>query len=148
MKFSATALLTAVLASTAAAAPATSEVKSMSTAATWTITDFKRVCNEADTSCDWSFGIKDADKITKCAYTVKKTGDAPASRTSQTGVACGAYSVTSAWSGQFGEGQGFTTLSVVDYAAKTIAWPAYTDNQLAAGTVVKPDQSYPVQALP
>lgn len=145
MKFSVTALLTAALASSAMAAPADAQVKSMSTAASWTITDAKRVCNKDDTSCDWSFGIKDGNAVTKCAYTVKGS---PASHAPQTGVACGKYSVTSAWSGQFGPGEGFTTLSVIDYKAKRIVWPAYTDKQLASGKVVKPDQSYPVQALP
>ena len=44
--------------------------------------------------------------------------------------------------------QGFTTLSVVDSAAKTIVWPAYTDKQLVNNTVVTPDQSYTPQNLP
>lgn len=40
-----------------------------------------------------------------------------------------------------------TTLSVVDYAANLIVFPAYTDKQLTNGTVVTPDQSYTPQAL-
>ncbi|CRK23756.1 hypothetical protein BN1708_013790, partial [Verticillium longisporum] len=61
---------------------------------------------------------------------------------------CGPYTVTSSWSGQFGEGNGFTTLAVVNRSSKQIVWPAYTDKQLAKAVVVKPNQSYPVQALP
>ena len=73
----------------------------------------------------------------------------PASRQKAGGPGkCGAYTVTSGWSGQFGEGNGFTTLSVVDQAKKLIVWPAYTDKQLAGGKVVKPDQAYAPTKLP
>lgn len=36
---------------------------------------------------------------------------------------------------------------MVNYPAKLIVYPAYTDNQVKAGTVVTPDQSYTPQAL-
>lgn len=146
MKFSAAALV-ALFAATGLAAPAP-ETKSMATANTWTIESMKRVCNKEDTSCDWSFGINAGGAKTSCKYTVKKQGSTRASRSPQKGAKCGDYTVTSGWSGQFGEGQGFTTLSVVNNPKRLIAWPAYTDKQLAGGKVVKPNQSYPVQALP
>lgn len=111
----------------------------------------KRQCDRADTNCHWSFTVNNnAGGRTDCAYVVIKPngGNVPASRLPQTGANCGAYTVTSGWSGQFGENNGFTTLSVVENSKRQIAWPAYTDNQLKTGNVVKPDQSYPVQALP
>jgi hypothetical protein len=144
------ALFTTLLATTALAAPAPeprAEVKAMSAAQTWTIESMKRTCDAADAVCNWSFTVNAGGARQKCAYPVKKSGGKPASRSPQNGVDCGNYRVTSAWSGQFGEGQGFTTLSVVKNQ-KLIVWPAYTDKQLAGGKVVKPDQSYPVQNLP
>ena len=148
MKF--TAAVATLLAGTALAAPAAQPagVKSMATTQTWTITGLKRVCDSADDSCAWSFGIKAGTTTTACGFTVKKAGSTPADQSPETGATCGAYTVTSGWSGQFGAGNGFTTLSVVNSAAKLIAWPAYTDKQLAGGATVKPDQSYPVQSLP
>lgn len=147
MKFSVATLLTTLLAGSALAAP--TDVKSMSAQTTWTIESAKRVCDKADTACNWTFAVNagSAGK-TNCAFTTKKTGSTVASRAPNTGSTCGPYTVTSGWSGQFGEGQGFTTLSVVNRSKKQIAWPAYTDKQLAGGKVVTPNQSYPVQALP
>ena len=147
MKFSATALLTAILASSALAAPEAG-VKSMATTDKWIIENMKRTCNSGDTSCAWSFTINAGGSRTGCSYTVKKDGSTPASRSPNKGTDCGVYTVTSGWSGQFGPGNGFTTLSVVNNPKRLIAWPAYTDKQLVNGKVVKPDQSYPVQALP
>ncbi|KAK0660279.1 hypothetical protein DIS24_g3311 [Lasiodiplodia hormozganensis] len=128
------------------AAPADLEAKLMTAvAAQWTVTDFTRTCNGDDTSCHVSFGVNrnDGSAVQKCAYDV--TGK-PASRTDYNSVACGVYTISSGWSGQFGEGNGFTTLAVTD--RKQIIYPAYTDKQLASGQVVKPDQSYAPQALP
>lgn len=146
MQFS-TAFLTALLSATALAAPSpAADVKSMA-AGSWTIESMKRTCDKADTACNWSFTVNNGSGKTACAYTVKKSGSTPASHSPQTGVKCGAYTVTSGWSGQFGPGNGFTTLSVADFAKKRIAWPAYTDKQLASGKVVTPNQSFPVQVL-
>lgn len=144
-----TAILATLLATSALAAPAPeAEVKSMAAQQTWTIQNMKRVCNKPDDKCDWSFTVAAPAGKTNCAFSVKKAGSTPASRSPGNGAKCGAYTVTSGWDGSFGEGKGFTTLSVVDYGKKQIAWPAYTDVQLKGGKVVKPDQSYPVQALP
>lgn len=82
------------------------------------------------------------------------------------------YSVTSGWSGQFGPGNGFvrtypqpprtkttcpiittdtkapqTTFAVANYPANLIVYPAYTDKEVAAGTVVTPDKSYAPQSI-
>jgi hypothetical protein len=72
----------------------------------------------------------------------------PASQTDSSGNVCGGYTVGTGWSGQFGAGNGFTTLSVVKNAKKLIIYPSYTDKQLNTGKVVKPDQSYQPQNLP
>ncbi|VUC34079.1 unnamed protein product [Clonostachys rosea] len=146
MQFSTAALFTTLLSATALAVPA--QVKSMAASATWTIEGMKRTCNGDDTSCDWSFGINTGAGTTACAYSVGRDGNTIASRSPNRGTNCGAFTITSAWSGQFGDNNGFTTLSVVDNGARLIAWPAYTDAQLVNGQTVQPDQSYPVQALP
>ncbi|PSR77925.1 hypothetical protein BD289DRAFT_334265, partial [Coniella lustricola] len=111
----------------------------------WTITSLKRVCNADSTSCTWTFGINNGTGTTPCTEVV--TGS-PATQTNGGPATCGVYAVTSGWSGQFGAGNGFTTLAVVNYAANLIVYPAYTDAQLQNGTVVTPDQSYTPQALP
>ncbi|KAI9897981.1 hypothetical protein N3K66_006341 [Trichothecium roseum] len=148
MKFSATALV-ALLSATAFAAPApAAEVKAMSAQQTWTIEGVKRVCDKADATCNWSLTVNAAGSRQACNFAVKKSGETPASRSSGTGANCGPYTVTTGWSGQFGPDAGFTTLAVVNNAKKLVAWPAYTDKQLAGGKVVKPDQSYPVQNFP
>ncbi|KAI1388273.1 uncharacterized protein F4822DRAFT_428894 [Hypoxylon trugodes] len=121
-------------------------------AAEWTITSLSRKCDTADTSCVWAFGVntgEDGVEATPVAnYTVVATNDAPASRAIGAAQVFGNFTVTSTWSGQFGDGEGFTTLSVVDYGKGLIVYPAYKDTQLVNGTTVTPDQSYPVQNLP
>ncbi|KOS47071.1 hypothetical protein ACN38_g1926 [Penicillium nordicum] len=140
-------LTTGLLASSAFAAPADTSSKSMmADSPQWTLQDTKRVCNTKDTSCTWTFGIyPGGGDATPCTYVVEGS---PASRANGGPVTCGGFTVTSGWSGQFGEESGFTTLSVVDNASRQIVWPAYTDKQLASGKVVKPDQSYAPAALP
>ncbi|KAH0422593.1 small secreted protein [Colletotrichum kahawae] len=118
-------------------------VSMMAAVPEWTIEKFTRSCNAEDTSCDYSFSINThtAD-ATACAFT---TTGSPASRAASN-AKCGAYTVTSGWSGQFGPDAGFTTFSVTDQ--KLIVWPAYTDKQLVNGQAVNPDQSYAPQNLP
>ncbi|KAL2848416.1 hypothetical protein BJY01DRAFT_160001 [Aspergillus pseudoustus] len=111
----------------------------------WTITNMKRVCNTGDTKCTWTFGINNGAANTPCTYVVNGN---PASQANGGPSTCGAYTVTSGWSGQFGPNNGFTTLSVVNQNSRQIVWPAYTDAQVKAGNVVKPDQSYTPAALP
>ncbi|KAK2013483.1 hypothetical protein LZ32DRAFT_259368 [Colletotrichum eremochloae] len=121
------------------------EVKSMMAAgaAEWTIESFVRTCNLENTSCDYSFTINThTTDPTACKFT---TTGSPASRAASY-AKCGVYTVTSGWSGQFGEDAGFTTFSVTNQ--KLIIWPAYTDKQLVNGKVVSPDQSYAPQNLP
>ncbi|KAJ5880784.1 uncharacterized protein N7473_011837 [Penicillium subrubescens] len=140
-------LLATILAAPAAlAAPVASSVSMMAASPEWTIQSMKRVCATNDSSCTWTFGIypgsgdATACKLVVTANTASQANGGPSS--------CGDYTVTSGWSGQFGPGNGFTTLSVVNNKSRQIIWPAYTDKQLAGGNVVTPDQSYAPAALP
>lgn len=151
MKFS-TTILAAVLSASAFAAPAP-EVEARDTPAVnmmvaatpqWTIEKMKRVCGSG--VCTWSFTIDNhVSAVTPCTFKVKGS---PATQTDSSGNVCGVYTVSTGWSGQFGAGNGFTTLAVVDNTKKQIIYPAYTDKQLASGKVVTPDQSYTPQNLP
>ncbi|KAJ5113286.1 hypothetical protein N7456_001820 [Penicillium angulare] len=139
-------LLATIFAAPAVLAAPVAGVSMMATSSTWTIDNLKRVCNTADTSCTWTFGIATGSGTAQsCTYVVKGTD---ASEANGGPTTCGDFTITSGWSGQFGAGAGFTTLSVVDNKTRQIVWPAYTDKQLAAGKVVKPDQSYTPANLP
>ncbi|KAI6088958.1 hypothetical protein F4821DRAFT_232628 [Hypoxylon rubiginosum] len=143
-----TVLATAVLAAGfAVAAP----VSMAADVAEWTIEGLSRTCDDADATCLWTFTIDTAEEgvaVTPANYTVNATTSAPASQAIGGPQVFGNFTVTSTWSGQFGEGEGFTTLSVIDYARNLIVYPAYKDTQLPNGEVVTPDQSYPVQNIP
>ncbi|EJT68307.1 hypothetical protein GGTG_14116 [Gaeumannomyces tritici R3-111a-1] len=95
-----------------------------------------------------SFGVdrNDGTPPTPCSFV--QAGGSKARVLESSPKQCGKYTVSSGWSGQFGPGHGFTTLSVIDKAQKLIVWPAYTDAQLAGMQTVKPDQSYPQHTLP
>jgi hypothetical protein len=138
-----TTAVLAVLATAGVTLAAPSPNVQMATGSTWTIQDFKRAC--ANNVCTYTYGINtnDGSAVTGCAYQVSGN---PAERASYNNVHCGNFVISSNWSGQFGEGNGFQTLAVV--RGKQIAYPAYNDAQLANGATVKPDQSYPVQNLP
>ncbi|KAI0484512.1 hypothetical protein GGR56DRAFT_669065 [Xylariaceae sp. FL0804] len=139
-------LLGALLLSAAGGALA---AKSTYAATEWTLTSVERTCTADDSSCAWTFGIyTGSGNATACAYVTTETATANASSAAGGPTVCGNYTVTSSWSGQFGAGQGFTTLAVVEEADRLIAYPAYTDAQLKNATVVTPDLSFPVQTLP
>ena len=147
--------LLAILATGALAAPrarSSSGSKSMmaSSQPEWTIESLKRVCSTDGTTCTWNFGIDTHaanTKPTNCTYIVHGS---PADHANGGPASCGIFNITSGWSNQFGNApqQTFTVLSVVDYPANLIVYPGYTDQQLNAGQVVKPDQSYQPQGLP
>ncbi|EQK98356.1 small secreted protein [Ophiocordyceps sinensis CO18] len=121
----------------------------MAAAPEWTIEKLSRACIKHDELCTWTFAINNRQSaVTPCKHVVKATKDARASRANGGPSTCGDYTVTSGWSGQFGEGKGFTTLAVVDNKKRQIVFPAYTDNQVKGGEVVQPDQSYSPQNLP
>ena len=144
MKLTSALIATTTLISGLTLAAPQQAVSQMAAAPQWTITNMKRVC--ANGTCTWNFGIKTPDATTPCTFKVK---GAPATQTDSAGHVCGAYTVSTGWSDQFGAQNGFTTLAVVNGAKKQIIYPAYTDKQLGvAGKVVKPDQSYAPANLP
>ncbi|KAM0424416.1 hypothetical protein ACHAPT_010337 [Fusarium lateritium] len=147
MKFSA-AILAVVAATGVSAAPASGDSVSMMAATPqWTIRDLKRYCRADDSICNWKFGIDTGNgKVVECRHDVK--GPKASQHKSAGPSTCGDFTVTSGWSGVFGAGNGFTTLSVVSTSKRQIVWPAYTDKQLAGAKIVKPDQSYAPAALP
>ncbi|KAI1170094.1 hypothetical protein F4777DRAFT_139056 [Nemania sp. FL0916] len=139
MQFSTTAIVAILSGTSVFAAPAAIP--------NWTVAGIKRVCNAGDTSCTWTFGINPntGAAVTPCTFVIK---GAPASHSDLTNkAACGTYSVTAGWSGQFGPNNGFTTLAVYNNANHQIAWPAYTDAELANGAVVTPDKSWAVTQM-
>ncbi|KAI1387856.1 small secreted protein [Hypoxylon trugodes] len=145
MKF-ASATIATVFATVALAAPTpAAEAKSaVADVPQWTVEGLKRVCDDADTSCTWTFSVDThlADP-TPCSFTVKGS---PASQTDSANNVCGPYTIGSGWSDQFGPENGFTTLSVVDVAQKLIIWPSYSDATLAGGAVAA-DLSYPPTSI-
>ncbi|KAI1210667.1 uncharacterized protein F4807DRAFT_55122 [Annulohypoxylon truncatum] len=152
MQFSTTTTFLSTLLLSAASTLAAPLSMAAPNAAQWTIESLKRTCDDSNTTCVWEFGIntgEDGVATTSVSnYTVKASDSAPATQAIGEAQTFGNYTVTSTWSGQFGEGEGFTTLSVIDYNKGLIVYPAYKDTQLVNGTVVTPDQSYPVQTLP
>ncbi|KAL1836183.1 hypothetical protein VTJ49DRAFT_5464 [Mycothermus thermophilus] len=122
------------------------EVSAMADVPPWTVQDFQRTCNKKDTSCTITFHIDTKlEPRTPCMYSI--TG-APASRAPANSITCGPYTISSGWSGQFGEESGFTTWSIVDWNKRLIIWPAYADRELVNGQTVTPDKSYAPQTLP
>lgn len=151
MQFTA-ALLTSTLAGLTLASPVPRDITTQSAAADteWALRNVTRQCDDAETMCAWNFGIDtstNGSAVTLCPYMVSATPTANATAAPGGPVACGVFTVTSSWSGQFGDGTGFTTFAVVDYNQSLIAYPSYTDVELANGTAVTPDRSYPVQTL-
>lgn len=121
----------------------------------WTIHSLSRQCDDADMVCGWSF-IVDTNcpslAPTPCTFSIKSLGPGvPASRSPkhEKGLdeLCGPYEVHSSWSGQFGPGQGFTTLSVIDGGNKLVAYPAYRDDLFEKEKGTVPDVEVAVYAL-
>ena len=111
----------------------------------WVIENFTRVCTPGDAACAVSFTINTQNGAaeTPCAYQVNGNS---AGRKEVNGITCGAYKVSSAWSGQFGPENGFTTWAVVNEGQRLLVWPAYTDKELAQGPVT-PNRSYTPSAF-
>ncbi|CCC05433.1 hypothetical protein SMACR_09183 [Sordaria macrospora] len=121
----------------------------------WTIHSLSRHCDDSDTVCGWSFIIHTncpSLAPTPCSFTIKSLGPGvPASRSPKhakdNDELCGPYEVHSSWSGQFGPGQGFTTLSVIDAGNKLVAYPAYRDDLFRKEKTTVPDVEVAVYAL-
>ena len=108
----------------------------------WTFEGMKRTCDCCGRKCHWSFTINTHEgehALTPCEFITSASEGKPASQSPQTGVMCGDFRVMTGWSGQFGPGNGFTTLSVLRIWSREIAYPAYEDKTLGNGTVVTPD---------
>jgi len=111
----------------------------------WTMQQFRRVCDDSDMNCEWSFTInthRDFQAPTPCKYSIPALPGVPASMAEEMGADCGPFRVVSAWSGQFGPENGFTTLSVIDPEERLVAFPSYSDKQLEGGKVVVPDLEF------
>lgn len=111
----------------------------------WTIVDFTRDCGAQNATCKVSFSVdrKDGSKPEVCKYEQKGPEGAVAEQ-----KCSDSFTVASQWSGQFGPGEGFSTLSVIIKNKSLIVWPAYKDSEITPGKAVKPDKSYPVHKLP
>ncbi|KAL2272075.1 hypothetical protein VTJ83DRAFT_1446 [Remersonia thermophila] len=121
------------------------EVSAMADVPQWTLQSFQRTCNKEDTFCTVTFHVNNKlEPRTPCMYSIK---GASASRAPVNGITCGPYTISSGWSGQFGEGNGFTTWSIVDWNKRLIVWPAYADHELVNGQIVTPDKSFAPQTL-
>ncbi|KAJ5735364.1 uncharacterized protein N7483_000489 [Penicillium malachiteum] len=85
----------------------------------WTIENLTRDCNDAETSCTWTFGIFDGTTETACTYIV-------AGPTASGAATCGDYTVTS----NYAQGNPpWTQFSVIKDGL--IIYPSYTDDVLA-----------------
>lgn len=146
-----TALLATLFSAGALAAPASApavEAVSQMAATTWTIESMQRQCGNGQ--CRWQFTINTGDASTaSCNFVVVGS---PATETDLVSpLKCGSeFQVTTGWNDglQWGPGNGFTTLSVVNTVKKLQVWPAYQDKELAGGLPVVPNKSYTPQTLP
>src|SRR3978361_473110 len=104
-------------AGTSLAAPAAAVDKSMMVAgSTWTMQSFKRTCGPLGKQCTYGYSINtnDGSAATPCTYQVNSDHSVtPAAKASYQNIKCGAFTIGSSWSGQFGADKGFQTLSVV-----------------------------------
>jgi hypothetical protein len=143
------ATILALAPATILAAPAPAVMPTISNV--WTLTGFKRVCDAGDNKCSWSFGVATYGTtpdsgVAGCKYdTFRADSDTGASQVSAGPVTCGAYTITSNWSDQFGAENGFTAMALKGYGK--IVFPAYTDASLNGGKVVSPDLSFEIHNL-
>ena len=117
----------------------------------WTIESLKRVCDDDDTTCKWTFSVNThAEDVepTEVTYVVNATDDTVASRAIGGPVEASIFTITSTWTDYFGIEEAWTTLSVIDYERGVLVYPAYKDKQLEDGEVVEPDQTYVPENIP
>lgn len=142
-----TSTIMATLAATAAlAAPAALNARDLGN---WSFNGVTRSCT--DQQCHWYFeigaGLPNGGPsfVQPCDYYVNAASGKIAARSNGGPANCGDFTLTSGWSNQFGDDHGFTTLSVVYNPLRQIAFPAYSDDELADGKA--DDKTYPVQQL-
>ena len=111
----------------------------------WIIEDLKRVCDDADTKCTWTFSVNtqtEGVEATDVEYIVEASRGTPASRAVGGPSQFGPFSVTSTWTDVFGVPDAWTTLSIIHSVKKILVTPAYKDTLLQDGEVVEPDQTH------
>lgn len=118
----------AILATTASAAAVKRD-------ANWTIRDTSRACAGDYSSCTWSFTIdNNMGDQTGCTFVTYAHDGQGADRASGGPSDCGVYQgITSGWSGQFGDGNGFTTFAAKRYDHNVIGFFSFTDAEVANG---------------
>lgn len=114
------AALAGLLSASAFAAPVEERADAAATTQ-WTIQNMKRVCNDADTSCTYSFSINThgATPVTPCKFTIH---GASASEQQTFNHACGVFSVGTGWNSQ-----GFVVMPTLWSAKGLQAYPSYSD---------------------
>ena len=115
----------------ATAAPALAAPAGAPAVNTWTLRDFTRTCSGV---CTYDYTIVTGQDATPCQYT------AAGPQASYNGVKCGAFTISSNWSGQFGPEDAFQTLVLV--RDQETIYPGYSDAELVNGRIVVPDKSY------
>ncbi|KAG5930374.1 hypothetical protein E4U53_002244 [Claviceps sorghi] len=138
-------ILAALLAATSVLGAPLAETKSMMAVdiPDWTFEGVVRNCDDGDNKCTIEFKINPKRfSPTQVSFVTTRNGNTPASQNNGPAQTFGDYTVTSGWSNVFGNNNGFTTFAVTDNKDRLIAYPSYTDVQLANGKVVTPDQSY------
>ena len=108
----------------------------------WTLEGMKRSCTKDNSHCTWSFHLNAHENVPG-AYSLPCTHEVagPHVKISPPTIV-GDYSITSFWNPI-----GFTTIMVVENMKALTIWAGYTDHQVEAGKVIKPDQSYAVTDL-
>ncbi|KAI1341136.1 small secreted protein [Xylariaceae sp. FL0016] len=122
-------LIAALLSTTALAAPT---VKSaIAKRSQWHIQNMTHACDPTDKSCEWDFDLDTgAEAVAHCTIAVNAS---PVRQPDFTLEPCKQFTVSAGWSGQFGPGNGFTT--VADHRAGLIIFAGYSDaNRAGDGT--------------
>lgn len=104
----------------------------------WSLEHLIRWCYFDNRLCLWEFSINTGVGTPSfCMHAVASTGAKLANEHDGCPTDCGDFRVTSGWSGQFGPGEGFTTLSVINTAQAKVAFFSYKDTEVESGAVSK-----------
>ncbi|KAK4464688.1 hypothetical protein QBC42DRAFT_170774 [Cladorrhinum samala] len=116
----------------------------------WKVSQFRRLCDPFDTACVFEFAVSTnvaSYAPVPCRFTLAADAGraVAASKNHLEDYACGPYHVSVGWNGQFGEGNGFVTLAVVDFGARMSAWYAWSESKLEGGLVAEDAVAVPVK---
>lgn len=116
----------------------------------WTLEDFRRTCDAANTECAYRFSILEGESGSgadgsRCGFSVRSRDPRPAWKTPWTGVRCGeaeAYVVNGAYND---EGR-FVVVSVVKEAEGLVAYFGFQSSEIVNGTASasKSSEVYPL----